>query len=212
MEVEPKPFGRRKAMKEKKHWILVGVLGICGLVALAEKHEPDALDRIAAEKSQSFVPQPTMTWAEEKDTLAGLQGVWVYIDLRSEIGKHGLTKQILQTDVELQLRRNGIRVLSEDEWAATPGRPFLLINVSGPVSEEIEVAAQDIAVTLQQDVILLRDQNIWCNAVTWGMHTAGMVSLKDHRKLRGIIKDLIDTFSNSYLAANPKTEGSKNNK
>jgi hypothetical protein len=53
---------------------------------------------------------------EAKEVLAGLDGVRVVVEgVRPEAEKYGLTQQLLQTDTELRLRQNGIRVLTDEE-------------------------------------------------------------------------------------------------
>ena len=59
--------------------------------------------------------------AQAPETLRGLKGFSVIIEeLRDDITQAGLTHSILKTDVELKLRKAGIRVLPEDEFL-TPG-------------------------------------------------------------------------------------------
>jgi hypothetical protein len=59
----------------------------------------------------------------ERATLRGLDGVQVVVeDLQPDVERNGLTRQQLQTDVELRLRKAGIRVLTEQELDRAPGQ------------------------------------------------------------------------------------------
>ena len=66
------------------------------------------------------------------ETLRGLTGVNVLVeDLPVEPAAEqvGLTPATLRADIETQLREAGIHVLTDDEWQAAPGRPWLFIRV-----------------------------------------------------------------------------------
>lgn len=182
-------------MKNKKYWILVVILGICASVIWAvDKTEP-----------QTF-PQVTSISAE-RDTLKGLQGVGVGVEyLTPEVEKYGLTRQQLQTDVELRLRQNGIRVLSKQEELSTPGMPNLYLNVNIVAREDSGLAAYSILLELRQNVFLARDITKLCITPTWLKGSTGSVGLGKIDALREYVKDDVDQFINNYLAANPKAE------
>jgi len=110
-------------MKNKKIWITTAVLlAICISVLLAAENKTDT----------QTSPQVTFIKpVDQKDTLKGLQGVHVLVEsLNPEVEKYDLTKQQLQTDVELRLRQNSIKVLSEEELLSTPGKSYLYVNVN----------------------------------------------------------------------------------
>jgi hypothetical protein len=53
---------------------------------------------------------------EQKDILAGIEGVQVLVEgVKPEAKKCGLTQKILQTDAELRLRQHGIRILTVED-------------------------------------------------------------------------------------------------
>jgi hypothetical protein len=63
-----------------------------------------------------------------RETLRGLGAVHVVIEhLQPNAERAGLTRSQVQTDVELRLRKAGIRVLKEQEKLASPGMPYLYI-------------------------------------------------------------------------------------
>ena len=88
-------------MKNKKYWVLVGVLSMC-LVAIC----------VAS------------ALTDKQRALQGIKGVGVVVVLSDDAVKAGLLKSQVQTDVELKLRRDGIKVLSQAEYG-----PILHINV-----------------------------------------------------------------------------------
>jgi hypothetical protein len=53
--------------------------------------------------------------ADKKKGLAGIEAVTVTVDVQSNVKEYGLTQQLLQTDTELRLRQEGIRVLTAEE-------------------------------------------------------------------------------------------------
>jgi hypothetical protein len=138
-------------------------------------------------------------------TLRGLKGVYVLVEpLRAETERAGLTKAQIQTDVELRLRKAGIRVLSEKERDETPGSPYLYVNVQ-VVETNVPLYAFSIDVALMQRVLLERDPKIRSLAETWDTASTGMVREDTLRKFpRDSLADKVDAFINAYLTENPK--------
>ena len=143
--------------------------------------------------------------SDEKETLRGLTGVQVVVeDLRPEVERRGLTRDQIQTDVELRLRRNKIRVLSTDESFITPGKPWLYVSVTVGPCEESLFAAFNISLELKQQVILERDQTKVPFAITWIKWGVGAESVNNLQSIRDWVKEYVDIFSNDFLAVNPK--------
>lgn len=138
-------------------------------------------------------------------TLRGLPGVNVLVEaLTAEAERNGLTRAQIQTDVELRLRKAGIRVLSETERDETPGRPFLYVTVNARKARSTPLYAFSIHVALAQRVLLERDPQISSLAETWSISSTGIVGESHLRELtRSEIADRVDAFLNAYLAVNP---------
>ena len=84
-----------------------------------------------------------------RHSLRGLTGVGVQVEeLDPEASRDGLTKKAIQADVELRLRRAGIRVLPKEEWSITSGLPFLYVSVGLAKSRSYRAYAVSIAVPL----------------------------------------------------------------
>lgn len=133
-----------------------------------------------------------------RETLAGLPGVAVIIE---EV-KPPLQKSTIQTDVELRLRRAGIRVLSEEERLQTTGFPYLYVNVNHMGDN---IAAKGVSVELRQSARLVREPHVLVpSASTWAVGSVGTVgkeSLVDG--VRKDVRNIVDIFINAYLSVNP---------
>jgi hypothetical protein len=115
----------------------------------------------------------------------------------------GLTRDDLQTDVELRCREAGIKL--EKVLA-----PFLYINVS--LLEEHYVGGQSmnahavfVEVGFEQEVLLKRDPTISVVAMTWWvgeMLTGPSSNLREF--CRQTVRDQVDKFLNAFLEQNPK--------
>jgi len=146
--------------------------------------------------------------ADDRDSLVGVEGMTVLVEpFDSEAKAAGLEEILFQNDVDLKLRLAGIKVLSWEEAAATPGVPILFIKI-GVLKENIKRSPYAVAthVAFCQDVYLKRNPSITCeSAVTWSQAGVLLVSKEVLKScLREQIKGLTDMFINDYLEANPK--------
>lgn len=173
-------------MKKKKHWVLVGVLAMC-LVAICVASALTGKQRV----------------------LQGIKGVGVVVVLSDDAVKAGLLKSQVQTDVELKLRRDGIKVLSQAEYG-----PILHINVFALALQSVDKQHTlgyvcCVKYELQEYVKIMRSGEIIL-ASTWNM-----ISIVHgppdtfSSQVRRHISDFLDMFLNDYLAANPKEQPTK---
>ncbi len=151
---------------------------------------------------------------EDRASLQGMEGLYILIDGQFEsLIRKGITKEQLKTDVELQLRKAGIKVLTEQESVALPGTPYL--SVTFQVSEGIcKVSHTDsslkfyaigMLIQLHQEVRLDRNPKIKINGVTWKAATTSWFTAKEMKNgTREHLKNGIDLFANEYLAVNSK--------
>lgn len=142
--------------------------------------------------------------AYTRETLRGLSGVGVVIeDLSSNATRAGLTTAQLQTDVELRLRKAGVRVLTASERKETPGGPFLAVIVTA--REKLGLYGYSVEVHFLQRVYLERNFTD-ALAITWAVDSTGTVGADRFRQgIRESVGDHIDKFLNAYLAVNPRT-------
>lgn len=139
-------------------------------------------------------------------TLKGLKGIGVLVEnLAPEVEKEGLVKDQLQTDVESKLRKAGIKVLTKEESAKTPGEPYLYININlNTTKTESDIYPYSIDLLFIQKVSLLRDPKITTYAVTWSTGGVGSVGKQILGQLRDNAKEVVDIFIKAYQAENPK--------
>ncbi len=142
----------------------------------------------------------------ERATLAGLAGVRVVVDdVEDDVEDEGLTQSALQRDVELKLQQAGIRVLTEAEWRAAPGKPTLELEIN-TLKPQTKTYLFSITLDLAQEVRLERDTNLSSHASTWSATPRLGAALAAHlpRAVRRHVQEMVDQFVNAYLAANPK--------
>jgi hypothetical protein len=124
-------------------------------------------------------------------SLVGLTSLEVVVeDLSSGAARIGLTKEVIQTDVELKIRLAGMRVTSEvPEY----------LYIATTVTDDGIVACIDIE--LHQPVTLARAP-ILITGSTW---SEGSVTRNyTAQRIRDVIKDNVDKFLNAWLSVNPK--------
>jgi len=150
-------------------------------------------------------------WASgeyERETLKDIKGFQFAVEnLSSDAKDAGLSKERLQTLVELKLRMAGVKVLTQKERLATAGKPYLYLNVNVIETRKGHYAV-GVSLDFNQEVYLSRNTNIKCVAATWqvdSINAGGNLTEEDLKNYveKSIEKDL-DIFLNDYLAANPK--------
>ncbi|MFI5342136.1 MAG: hypothetical protein ACHQ7N_20150 [Candidatus Methylomirabilales bacterium] len=143
-------------------------------------------------------PDDTSFW---RATLKGITAFHVVVEvLTPEAERDGLTRDQLQTDVELRLRKAGINVTSS---YANTRESFLYLNVN-TYKEPVGLYAFNISLEFHQGVILTRNRNVSLPASTWYVGTVGIVSAERLREVRDTVADKVDQFINAYLEQNPK--------
>lgn len=155
----------------------------------------------------------TPSWAIDEQssraTLRGLPGVEVSIEaLAPEVEQAGLTRQHLQTDVELRLRLAGIRVLTHEERLTAVGQPWLYVNVNVALNRTLGLTVYNIDVELYQKVFL--DTGAVTSgvpAVTWDKGMMGTRAMNDFSNIRESLRGQIDAFIDAYLSVNPRPTG-----
>ena len=147
------------------------------------------------------LPAPTIvTDTHRAGHLKGLKGGGVLVEnLGKDAEDVGLTKDRLQTAIELALRRNGVPVLTQEERRATRGLPYLYVNVQ--VTRE---GAFGVEVELSEDVRLERNPRISLGAaVVWRTGGAGTHG-GDTDGLVKLVEQFVEQFCLAYRKANPK--------
>lgn len=144
-----------------------------------------------------LLPVVSHALTEKQKALVGLKRVYVTAEVFKTVGERlEITVAQIQTDVELRLRKAGVRVLTKEECEETPGAPQLYAKLSGYITRGRCVYG--IEVELWEIVTLAR--GVETPGVIW---TAGYIGTGG-KSIRNIIGDTVDKFINDYLAANPK--------
>ena len=153
------------------------------------------------------------SWALDDElsraTLRGVEGVHVVVeDVRPDVERAGLTRQQLQTDVELRLRKAGMRVLTRAERLEMPGAPWLYIDVNVALRSDppVELTAFNIYVELKQEASLKTTGSL-AIVSTWSVGAVGGGGSKRLANLRSTVRDLVDQFINAYLSVHPRPAG-----
>jgi hypothetical protein len=137
----------------------------------------------------------------DKKTLKGITGISVLVEEINNKALSGLTRDALQTDIELRLRKAGVEVHDPNDKSSYD-LPLLYVNVHC-LSISGGMFAFNIEVQVQQAVHLRRDPSIVSSgATTWKV--AGLGTASSGRSIRDHVEDLVDNFLNDYLAANPE--------
>lgn len=173
--------------------MLLVALTIGVLMALAP--EPDIGNDFAADS--------------EKRVFQGLAGVHVVVeDLPQPFVQAGLSSEQVKVDVELQLRRNGVTVLSREEVLLTKGSPYLYVTLNGGPVSDLPLFQYNPRVELRERVLLVRDPAQSVVACTWSLGGTGSVGKGKVQSIRDDFRDIVDRFSNKWLAFN-KVVGKK---
>ena len=142
-------------------------------------------------------------YAQGIESLRGLSGVLIKVDLAEEVKKDGLTQSQVSADVELALQQARIKILSQDKWQNTLGRPYLYVRIeSAKVQDNWKFYTYAIQLHLIQDVSLFRaNQSERLSASTWNSSIIGHGYLGD---IRVHLKEVINRFASDYSTANPQ--------
>jgi len=150
-----------------------------------------------------LLPGVSHALTDDQTALVGLKGVQVVvekIDPQAEL--LGLTKAQIKTEVELRLRKAGIRVLTGKERLETPEMPWLYVNVTVFPPQDLPLAAFSIHVELKE-IVTLANGSTTVGSI-WDTGYVGIVGKEKIREMRKLVDDYVDKFINDYLAANPK--------
>lgn len=135
-----------------------------------------------------------------KESLKGLTSVGVVVeDFNPELVKDGIDKDQIQQDVELRLRKAGIKVVS----LSTALRPYLHVLMASTRIGNTRTHAFSIKVSLRQSVTLQGKPSIKLYADTWSGNLT-IAATSDLREIRRTLDDCVDTFVNDHLAENTR--------
>ena len=138
----------------------------------------------------------------EQASLRKLPGVFLMIGDISSVTGQIISQNQLKTEVELRLRRNRIRILSEEEWIRADGSPTLFLTLSA-LKHNTGVYSFSYSLELSQDILLRRDKSFGMSGTTWSRGSYGYAgSQVVSTAVKDAIGEIVDSFCNDFLAAN----------
>ena len=147
----------------------------------------------------AFLPSTAAFPATVDDaTLKAITSIQVFVEgVSPEDKQHSLTRDRLQTDVELRLRQAGIAV-------SASATEYLYVNVNTLQSRR-GVQSYSVVVMVRQSAYLVRDPALTAPvAITWWKGTDGITTTANLQSVRDAVGDLVDTFIHAYREQNPK--------
>lgn len=191
-------------MKAKKNLIVTMVL-LAIFLAVVQ------VTQVAGKSEQKANTTPRVKFVtEQREILAGLQGVYVDVAITPKAEKHGFYSERFKIDVELQLRQYGIKVIPPT--LSSKYTAVLSVSINPIIDETARNVAIRIDIRLVEVVILLRNKSVVTLAATWLAQSTGLDSLPGVDGARDSVKNLVDRFINDYLAANPKEQTTQQKK
>jgi hypothetical protein len=148
------------------------------------------------------------SWAFDDEiaraTLRRVESVQVVVaPVAPDVARAGLTRQQLQTDVEVQLQQAGMRVLAHEERHEMPGAPWLYIHVNVVLSPDVRLVPYHMRVELRQGAIL-QTYLYQADVSPWNAGETGVVGKTQLALLRTSVRDRVDECSNAYLSVHPR--------
>lgn len=135
-----------------------------------------------------------------RESLRGIRNLRVFVaDIEPEIEQAGLTKSQLQIDVELMLRKAGIRVNTSSEG----DDPYLYVDLNVHNAKDT-LYFYSLNVSLEQMVKPKRNPSLELYAPTWQSRETGAGGRNKLNSIRDTVRDQVDKFINDYLTVNPK--------
>jgi len=179
-------------------------------------HDIEKLTKYSLEELNKYSREYERIRALDDDvaSLWGVKGITVVVNEITEDGnKCGLDKKKIQTKVELKLRLVGIKVPSNVVWSndtCSSGFLYITINTLGleiSDKDQTDFYFHDIDVSFRQPTKLLKvSPNDIVLSETWGkgyLSSAGKNISVNY--VYDTLDDIVDSFINDYLEANPKS-------
>jgi hypothetical protein len=148
-------------------------------------------------------------------SLMDLQGISVMVPpINPDAERDGLKREQILTEIELRLRKGGIKILTDKEIMKIRNFPYLNVTVNSVKDKKTGLYSYDIKVELYKQDILNPEDIGETNEIgfaqlipikTWSSELTGSAPGSDLKNsVQKRVDDLADKFINAYLAANPK--------
>jgi hypothetical protein len=154
-----------------------------------------------------FLPGISHALTVNQEGLRDIKGVFVNQSISPELERLGLTEDQIKTDIELRLRKSGVRILTEippspklEDLNKTPQSSRLIVTLIALTRENICF----FSVVVEVKEIVFRGNSFASQGSIWRVGGIGITEIKNMRNVRNVVNDQIDKFINDYLAANPR--------
>ena len=136
-------------------------------------------------------------------TLRGIKSIYVNVSTIEDkkLIENGITSQQIITDIELKLRMAGINVVETLNEQTNDGEPNLHLEII-ILEQNDYIFVYSLSLEFRQLVTPVRKGKIIAMGTTWKNDLVGYIGVQNSSKIRDYVKDLVDSFINSYLAVN----------
>jgi hypothetical protein len=136
--------------------------------------------------------------------LRGLGPIAVVVqDIDPEAVREDFNVSVIKNDVELELRKAGIRVVDRSELTDASGRPYLFVVIH-LVKGTLNTYSYHAELRFHQNASLTRSPDVILSVPTWSRSVTGMERANRMMSVRDKVKEMLMVYINDYLAANPK--------
>ena len=141
-----------------------------------------------------------------KESLRGLAGVAVRVEpLTGTAADDGPDAKAILADVEQQLKKAGVNVLTAAQVAQEPGSPTLYVQVNAKMHFNTPPYAVKVSVALLQNVASARDASLKLREVkTWDVGYLTALDPNVLGKTRAMVTDLVNEFITDWRTVNKK--------
>ncbi len=153
-----------------------------------------------------FISITTFTFSDDskamRATLEGLKAFYVRTSMEGAI--EGITKEKINKEVELQLKKAGIKVIDDKgEDKLYTSNEIAILNVEVVSIESKTGLAHSIGLQIEvvqnAQIRNLRNPTV---ASTWSIWNVGIIGKNKTDAVRVGVKDFVDKFINAYFSSN----------
>ncbi|MFW6347302.1 MAG: hypothetical protein ACOC2C_01665 [Cyclonatronaceae bacterium] len=135
-------------------------------------------------------------------SLSGIEAVLLVVEFSGNTDTiEGLNSQELERAASSQLQTAGLGMLSERNWARTPGQPYLHLHVNS-LDSGLGFVVYRIEAALYQEVQLLRAPDTSSIVATWETSELGFAGTNRLESLQADMLRLVERFTQAHSQAN----------
>jgi hypothetical protein len=142
----------------------------------------------------------------QKNALRSLSSPNVEVEVQDADFQRSVSESQVRTDVELKLRRAGIRLTDRSD-----SYPKIVVNVRAAKNETLGRGIAIYPFIINVELVSFINAEMDAKkpprrlfAAIWETDKVGMFGSARLQEIRGLVNDCVDEFINDYLAANPK--------